>query len=427
MIADRVPPPFGTGEFPRDPLRRRSRASSRLSTGLFASLLLVLKASTLGAQERILILPEPGTPVVATAILLSVGPANEGTDRAGLVYLAARSVVAGIRPSLDSLGARISVTPQKDATSFTVIAAPDAWEEASRILLVALFQDPPRSAAVQRERTEIIAELRGRAANPADAATREMDRAFFGAAHPWGRPTVGTPQSMERLAFTDVAAFVREHFTADRAYAAVVGPVGDAAARNHLRTILGSTIASPVEVIPYSPSVLPVRREYNSITTWVTANFQIPEGGDEDALRLVAYLAAEELSFSPTQRSVYNVSGEMVQRVGGGEIRLQVVIPPEEAGEWAQRVPDAVTRLATVPLLDDVFATHLRRFYGERLMKLISPEERAHEAARGLFVRGPVLSLLPDLEQMTQDRLRNAARSLAPPTVVMLGPIFDAP
>jgi len=386
------------------------------------TLLALAVVSPVAAQQRFAVLSEPGTPVVATEILVSTGPTDEAGDRAGLAYLSARSLIGPLRPALDSLGARIGLVPEKDALSFSVIAAPDAWEEATRILATALFQDPPVNAAVQRERRDIIAELRGRAANPGDAATRELDRAFFGANHPWGRPTVGTPQSVERLDFNDVAAFLRENFTPDRAYAAVVGPVDEIAARAHLISLMGAALPAPVEEIPYTSSALPVRREYNSITTWVSASFRIPEGGDLEALRLVAYLAADELSFSPTQRSVFNVSMQMVHRVGGGEIRLQVVIPPEETDLWADRVHAAIRRLETQPLPDDLFDSHVRRYYGEQLMDLIAPEARAHQAARQLLTSGRVVALLPNIDGMTQDRVRAAARSLDYPTIVLLGP-----
>jgi hypothetical protein len=34
---------------------------------------------------------------------------------------------------LDSLGAHLALQVQKDALSFTLIAAPDVWEEATRL------------------------------------------------------------------------------------------------------------------------------------------------------------------------------------------------------------------------------------------------------------------------------------------------------
>lgn len=377
------------------------------------------------AQDRIAVLTEPGTPVVAADLLLSVGPADEGDDSAGIAYLAARTVVGPLRVALDSIGAEVSITPHKDALSFTVTAAPEVWEEATERLAAALFREPPTSAIVTRERRAIAAELRGRAANPADAATRAMDQAFFGLGHPWGRPTVGTPQSVERISFDEVDAFLRENFTPDRAFAAVAGPVDAADAIAHLRPLLGSTFPAPVELVPFRPVRAPVRREYNSITTWVSASFRFPETGDEEALRFVAYLVTDAVSFGPAQRSVYNVWSDVFPRTGAGEIRLQMVTPPDEASDWVERIGDAVERIASRTMIDDVFEAHLRRYGGERLMRLISPEDRARAASRQLFLTGRITGLSPDLSEMTQERVRRAARALESPAIVLLGPSVD--
>jgi predicted Zn-dependent peptidase len=323
------------------------------------------------------------------------------------------------------LGARITITPQKDALSFAVIAAPDIWEEATEVAIRAIFRATPEEPVVRAERSAIAAELRGRLSNPADAATRELDRAFFGPDHPWGRPTVGYPESIERLDRAAVEAHLRDNFTPDRVFAAVVGPVEEGEVRAHLLNLLGSTFPAAVPMRTFRPAEIPVQRDYNSITTWVAASFRFPETGDKEALQLVGFLASEALAFSPTRRSVYDVSSEVIPRIGGGELRVQVVIPPDEAEAWAETLDEAIARLGTQTLPDDVFENHLRRFRGQHLMRLLSPEQRAHEIARQLLVEGRVVGLMPDLEAMTQDRVNAAARSLGRPTIVRLGPLLN--
>ena len=390
-----------------------------------AAAAITLLAADISAQERMAIITESGTPVVVTELLLTVGPTNELAADAGLAHLSARSVIAPIQMVIDSLGARVSVLPQKDALSISVIAAPDVWEVATEKILKAVFQTPPDSVSTIRQRQAIVGELRGRQANPADAATREADRHFFGAEHPWGRSTVGTPESVSSLSFADVRTFTREHFTRERARVAVLGPVDAASATEHLRPLLGAVSPAPVEVEPYVSALNRVRRDYNSVTTWVSVSFRFPESGDEEAIRFIAFLAGEELSFSPSQRSVYNVSTTVEPRIGSGELRLQVVIPPEEASDWAERVESIVPGLLARSMPADVFAGHLRRYYGDRLIKLLAPEDRAHAAVRQLLVRGETDVLVPDPTLLTQDRIRAAARSLARPTIVLLGPTLE--
>lgn len=385
----------------------------------------LLIATRAPAQDRLAVVTEPGTPVVATEFLLTVGPLDEDEGEEGITYLAGRAVIDPIRAALDSLGARVSVMPEKDAIAFSIVAAPDAWEQATALVGRALFRDPPEGAAVRREQVAIVNELNGRSANPADAATRESDAEFFGRRHPWGRPIVGTPRSVSSLRFDDVEGYLRANFTPDRAVAAVVGPVDSRDVARHLNVLLGSSVAERDEPEGYRPSDDIEHIDYNSITTWITASFPFEPDDDVEAIRMFAYLVADALSFSPLQRSVFNVTSAVEVRRAGGEVRLQLVVPPEEADDWADRILEVVDDLEERPLLDDVFRGHLRRYRGVRLMTLIGPEERAHAAARELVLRGRFDSVIPDLGGLTQERVRSAGRALGDPAIVLLGPNLE--
>lgn len=399
----------------------------RLFPALFTMLFALLSwgGAIAGAQTRIAVRTEPGTPVVATEILLAAGPADEPSDKAGLAYLSARAVTAPVLPTLDSLGAHLEVGAAKDAVTFTLTAAPDVWEEAIRTLLVALFRDPPQGSAVLREKAAVNAELASRASNPGDAIVREVDAAIFGKDHPWGRATVGTPTTVGKLSLEDVNRFLRQHFTADRAVAAVVGPIEAPRARQVLGAYLEASGPIERDTLSPSPARSPVRRDYNSITTWVAVSYPFPAQVDLEALRLLAQLAIDELAFSPSRQTVFNARGDVFPRLGGGELRFQLVTPPDEAGQWADRIRDVVAGVTDRPMLADVFEARLRRYRGERLLALAAPEERARELARALLVSGTDRTTLPELESLTVARLRAAASSLGDPTVILLGPFLD--
>lgn len=402
---------------------RRGTFGARAAFAAVAAALLM--AGGAKAQERIVVVPEAGTPVVATEVLVLAGPANEPEGKEGVVYLAARSVTAPIRPVLDSLGARLAVEPHKDAVSFTLTAAPDVWEEATRVLFVSLFRDPPQSGVVDREREAIRTQLLSRQSNPADAASREADRALYGSDHPWGRPTVGTPESLRGLAVEDVDEILRSAFTSDRVVVAVVGPVEPEATRDHLLQFVNPAGRLTVEVEPISPERSPVRMDYNSITTWTSVSYRFPVSADLEALRFLAQLALDELEFSPVRRSVFNARAEITPRITAGELRFQVVTPPEEAEEWAQRILDVVEEVAHESMLETHFDARLRRYRGERLYSLAAPEDRARELARDLLVYGETEGLAAGLEEMTLERLRSAVARLSAPIVLFLGPFQD--
>ena len=383
-----------------------------------------LAARPASAQDRVVVRPEPGTPVVAAEVLIAVGPADEAEGKEGITYLTARAVTAPIVPILDSLTAQLTVQQHKDAVSFTVIAAPDNWQEATRTLLVALFRDPVDSVATVRQRTATVAELTAREASPADALARQVDAAVFGEEHPWGRPAVGTARSVGRISVREVDAFLRTAFTADRALVAIVGPV-DRGAAQALQAFMDPGPVRRTGFDPFEPAEEPVRRQYDAITAWVAAVYPFGEDADEEAIRMLARLAVDHVSFGPLRPQVYESRAEVVRHAGGGELRLEMVVPPREAEEWAERLSAAVAQYADEALSEPIFAERLRRYRGERLLELESPEARARALARQALVGTRAGTRLADLDGLTAERLHRAARALSDPVIVFLGPFVD--
>jgi predicted Zn-dependent peptidase len=386
-----------------------------------AALGLLALAGGAAAQERVFVRPEAGTPVVAVQVLVGVGPVDEPADQAGISYLAARAVVEPSRAVFDSLGAHLDVDQQADAIAFTLTAAPDAWADAARTLLLALFRDPVDSAATVRQRAALVRELQAREASPADALARERAAAVYGEDHPWGRPAVGTSAGVARIRVAQVDVFLRQNFTPERSVVTVVGPVGEDEAREVMRPHMpeGELRRDSVPAPAPADSVRDV--DYNAITTWVSATWRFAAGSDVEAMRMLARLALERVSFGPSRRSVYDSRAEVVQYAGGGEVRLSMVVPPREATQWAAQLRGAVAGYAAEPLAAAAFAERLRRYRGLRLLELEQPEQRAAAMARAALLGDPQATLV-DFTRLSAERLQEAARSLESPIIVFLGP-----
>lgn len=386
-----------------------------------AALLLAAAGARAAAQDRVFVRAEAGTPVVAVQVLVSVGPVDEPAAQAGISYLAARSVVEPTRAVLDSLGAHLDVDQQRDAIAFTLTAAPDAWAEAAKVLLVALFRDPVDSAATVRQRTALVRELRGRESSPADALDAARAKAVYGDEHPWGRPAVGTSASVGRVRVQQVDQFLRQNFTPERSVVAVVGPVDEAEALEVIRPHMPAGELKTDTIPEPAPAAEPVSADYNSITTWVSATWRFGADADVETLRMLSRLALDRVSFGPSRRSVYNSRAEVVQYAGGGEVRLTVVVPPREARQWADQLRAAVGGYAAEPLSPQVFTERLRRYRGLRLAELDLPEARVAAMARAALL-GDRTATLVDFTRLRADRLQAAAQALGSPIVVFLGP-----
>ncbi|CAN5769637.1 hypothetical protein BH23GEM5_BH23GEM5_01830 [soil metagenome] len=388
---------------------------------IFAALFAVTSGH-LAAQQRFAVRPEPGTPLVAVELLVATGASEETASQAGVAYVAARAAVRPIRAELESLGARVMVTAEKDAVSFSLLAAPDVWEAATRLLLTALYRDEPNTAAMVAERDAVRAELLPKEGNPANTLTREVDAAVFGPRHPWARPAVGYARTVEKLSAANVDAFMRGNLLAERSWLAVAGPVDPALVATLVRPFLPDAPWQPMTAPETTPARSAIRRNYNYITSWVAASYGFGPEADLPALVLLADLVADQLGYGPTRRAVYDARGEVMQVGDGGEVRFHVVVPPNQGRVWQTRVQDVVASFADQPLSDAAFQEHLRRYRGIHLLRLSSPEARARETARALFRSGGRERTPLALEPVTAERLRAAAQALEPPVLVFLGP-----
>jgi predicted Zn-dependent peptidase len=173
---------------------------------------------------------------------------------------------------------------------------------------------------------------------------------------------------------------------------------------------------------PPEPAQEPVSTEYDAITAWVSASYHFGPEADVESLRLLAHLAVDAISFGPSRRSVYDSRTEVLRHAGGGgELRIHLVVPPREAELWSGRIRAAVAAYVDAPLPQAVFAERLRRYRGARLLELDSPEARARALARLALVEGST-EWMVDLEGLSPERLHAAARALAAPVLVFLGP-----
>lgn len=382
----------------------------------------LLAGGSAAAQERVAVRPEPGTPLVAMEVLIATGPADETAAQAGIAHLAGRTAVRPIRTALDSLGARVLVGTEKDALSFSLLAPPDTWSASANLLLSALFREEPDLAAAVAERDALRAELTSKEPNPAYTMGRELDAAAFGAQHPWGRPTDGYAKTVEKIAADDVDAFMRANLVPERAWAAVVGPVDSVGVTGVVRGFLSPTPWLAPEAPEPRPARAPVRRNYNYITSWVAASYRFGPDADLPALILLSHLVADQISHGPTRRGVYDAGRELRTFPDGGEIRFHVVVRPDQARSWSTRIQELVRAYSEEPAASLAFQDQLRRVRGLHLLALNSPDARARAVARALLRSGGRDRTPLAVDDVSPERLQNAAQALSAPVVVLLGP-----
>ncbi len=188
------------------------------------------RRETLENGVRILTQALPRTRSISLGALVAAGPRDERPDQAGLAHLTEHAVFTGTRNRtagqiarlIDSAGGRMGAFTARDYTCFTATVldeyAPYALDLLGDILVNPTFP----GEGVRQEKGAIIREILMSGDVPSDRAQALLKSTIWGD-DPLGRPVAGTPETVDRLAREDVAAFAEDHYRPGRLIIAAAG------------------------------------------------------------------------------------------------------------------------------------------------------------------------------------------------------------
>ena len=223
----------------------RHRGDGVMRRVLFASALIVLAAGPAGATsiERVIspggieawLVRQPSVPLVAMDFAMTGGANEDPADKGGLAHLVASTIDEGAgdldakayHQRLEDHAIELSFTANRDhfrGSLRTLTANRDLAFDTVRLSLTApRFDDD----AVERIRTQILADLRRATTSPGEIASQVWWHTAF-AGHPYGRR--GTLESVPRITVADLKAYVKRVFARATLNIAIVGDIDAAAA-----------------------------------------------------------------------------------------------------------------------------------------------------------------------------------------------------
>jgi zinc protease len=200
---------------------------------------------------------QPSVPLVALDFAM-VGGANEDpADKAGLAHMVASLIDEGAgdldadayHQRLEDNAIELSFTANRDHFRGSLRTLTANRELAFDTLRLSLTAPRFDDAAVERIRTQILADLRRATTSPSEIASDLWWRTAF-AGHPYGRPVHGTLESVPRIDVADLKAYARRVFARSTLKIAVVGDIDAASA--------GALIDKAFGALPKTPELAPV-------------------------------------------------------------------------------------------------------------------------------------------------------------------------
>lgn len=175
-------------------------------------------------------------PVVTHALLYRAGTRDEEPAHGGIAHFLEHMMFKGsqayapgeIDRRTQLLGGANNAFTGHDSTVYYFDFAPDRWSEALAIetdRMAGLTLDPRQ---VSSERQVIVEEIAMYEGEPWDALETAVQSAFFDG-HPYGRPVLGTRDTVAAVGEAELASYHRRFYRPDNAVLVVAGDVGEEA------------------------------------------------------------------------------------------------------------------------------------------------------------------------------------------------------
>jgi zinc protease len=235
---------------------------------LFAAAFLTLAALPAGATsiERVVspggieawLVRQPSVPLVALDFAITGGANEDPADKAGAAHLVASTIDEGsgdldakaFHQKLEDNAIELSFTASRDQFRGSLRTLTANRDLAFDLLRTSLTAPRFDDEAIERIRTQILADLRRATTSPGDIASEMWWHTAF-PGHPYGRPVHGTLESVPRIGVADLKAYTKRVLARATLKIAIVGDIDAASA--------GLLIDKAFGALPQEPELGPVQ------------------------------------------------------------------------------------------------------------------------------------------------------------------------
>ncbi|WP_029734112.1 M16 family metallopeptidase [Deferrisoma camini] len=319
---------------------------------------------------EVLVLPNRAAPVVAMDLWIRAGSACEEPGQGGLAHLVEHMLFKGterrgpgaIAAEVEGVGGEINAFTSFDHTVYTLVLASRFTELGLDILADAVFRSRFDSEELEREKRVVLEEIkRGR-----DHPQLRLSRLLFQEAyrvHPYGRPVIGTEQTVRSFGPDHCRAFVARWYRPANMTLVVAGDVDEGALLVWVERWFGGGRRGrprpPARPREPRPDGLRVRFEDRELTeVYLSAAFPGPSARARDVAAVD--LLAAVLGQGEASRLQHRVKLErnLVRVVGAGAytprdpglVYLSAVADPERVAEAFEAVLHETFRLRHEPV-----------------------------------------------------------------------------
>jgi len=388
----------------------------------------------------------PAVRSAAIGVWFRAGSAHEPADRMGLAHLLEHMVFKGsetrtaqaIAHELESRGGALDAFTSRDFTCYQAHLLDADLPIAVDVLTDLVRRPLLREADLGLERQVVLEEIRGVQDAPEDLVFELHGQALW-PGHPYGRPILGSPDSLARISSGDLKAAHHAAYHATGCIIAAAGNVRDEA----LVELLGDHgwLEAPPGPAPEPVNPPAPQHGLRQSTTRDTQQVHIVLGTDTiaagDQRRYALALIGNVLGGGMASRLFQRVREELGLAYAiyafqhlfqqGGMCGVYVGTHPDSADLATEAILAEYQRLSHDGLTADELAAGKRQLKGQVVLGLESPMSRMHRLASSELMRDRyrrIDEVLAEIDAVTQDQILELCREFFAPerqTLLRLG------
>lgn len=218
-----------------------------------------------------LIYRKENNPTLAVYGSIKAGTAFEPADKLGIAELASRLLIRGtgklksskLASQLESVGATLSFRNSQDSIVFQARTTSTWTQRVLRILTDCLTKPAFDHRHVDREKEELLTDIRLRDDDTTRRAMRELHDLVYPVGHPYRHDRFGTPASVKKIERPDIVSFFEESIRKAPVVVAFAGKIARSEALSWTEKTFGERNAKfgESEHLPETSGIKPETKE----------------------------------------------------------------------------------------------------------------------------------------------------------------------
>ncbi len=389
--------------------------------------------TVLDCGVRVLTETIPSVRSVSAGIWVRVGSRDEPDEKAGVSHLIEHMVFKGtkrrrmhqIARRLESVGGYLNAFTGKEYTCYYARALDEQVVRAIDTIVDLALNPVFPEKELAKEKEVVLEEMKMYEDSPEDVAFDRFERSVY-TGHPFGRPIIGTPETVQELTRQDLIAYRARHYGPEHLVLSVAGNV------DHKRVV--SLAKQAFQNVDHAPAVNGRDRLAAYTPDFVRESKPIQQahvvigrrGVDindplRSALSILNTVLGGGMSSRLNQRIrekygyCYHISSFLNMHSDTGDLGIYLATDPVRIPHATRLVFKELTQLRDKPVSERLLGQARSQVKGHLMLGLESMSNRMMRMARQELLLGRFLSLdevLDEVNGVTRTDLQEAAERM---------------